>query len=392
MLDSGAGSWRTVIRGGSQAQYVSSGHLVYVAGGALWAVAFDLRTAADRLAPLAWWCRRSSTLPTGVAEFDIARDGTLVYVARRHERCAAHAGVGRPPGARAADRRAAAALRQRAPVAGRHARRGRNRGRSNDIWVWDCARETLTRVTSDPGRDESPVWTPDGRRLVFTTRSRRRARRAGGRPPTAAVKPEQLGDGSRIQRASSVTPDGRQLLLSDGRGLTTVALDGSREMRPLATLARGGGDGAVSPDGRWVAYVELDGGAPNVFVSRFAAPGEGRTLVTPEGGAQPRWSPDGRELFYLGLDGALMSVEVSPGDAFSAARPRAVVEQELLLRHQRVARRHLRRRPRRTTVPDDPRGHCRRGSADGGGRQTLVRGTEAAGADQPMSAVVILAA
>ena len=65
---------------------------------------------------------------------------------------------------------------------------------------------------------------------------------------------------------------------------------------------RGGGDGAVSPDGRWLAYVELDGASPNVFVRRFAAPDEGRTLVTPEGGASDA-GRRGRELFYLGLDG-----------------------------------------------------------------------------------------
>ena len=120
--------------------------------------------------------------------------------------------------------------------------------RNNDIWVWDLRRETLTRVTSDPGRDESPVWTRDGRRLAFTSETGGVMGTIFWRPADGSGQPEQLGDGSRIQRASSVTPDGRQLLLSDATGLTTITLDGSRELRPLAALARGGGDGVVSPE------------------------------------------------------------------------------------------------------------------------------------------------
>ena len=105
-----------VIRGASQAQYVSSGHLVYVAGGALWAIAFDPARASTRTGRVV--VPQVVTLPTGVAEFDIAGDGTLVYVgeAARVDG-AANAGLGRPRGSRKSDRRAAAAVRQRAAVA-----------------------------------------------------------------------------------------------------------------------------------------------------------------------------------------------------------------------------------------------------------------------------------
>ena len=81
VLDVASGTWKTLIRGASQAQYVPSGHLVYVAGGALWAVAFDL-TRVETIGTAAVVVPQVVTLPTGVAEFDIARDGTLVYVAR----------------------------------------------------------------------------------------------------------------------------------------------------------------------------------------------------------------------------------------------------------------------------------------------------------------------
>ena len=79
VLDVNAGTWKSLIPNASQAQYVSSGHLVYVAGEALWAVAFDL----SRLEPTGVArvvVPQILMLPTGTAEFDVARDGTLVYV------------------------------------------------------------------------------------------------------------------------------------------------------------------------------------------------------------------------------------------------------------------------------------------------------------------------
>ena len=85
------------MRGGSQAFYVPSGHLVYVAAGTLRAVRFDLDrhevmgTAIPVVSPLV-------ILPTGAADFDIARDGTLAYVVGGTAGDgAAHAGMGRPP-------------------------------------------------------------------------------------------------------------------------------------------------------------------------------------------------------------------------------------------------------------------------------------------------------
>jgi eukaryotic-like serine/threonine-protein kinase len=81
VLDVASGTWKTLIRNASQARYLPSGHLVYFSGGALWAVAFDLPRLAVFGTP-AVVVPQVVTLPTGVAEFDIARDGTLAYVAR----------------------------------------------------------------------------------------------------------------------------------------------------------------------------------------------------------------------------------------------------------------------------------------------------------------------
>ncbi len=55
------------------------------------------------------------------------------------------------------------------------------RDQENDIWIWDLARETLTRLTFDPGPDTHPVWTPDGQRMLFRPRERARSISSGRR-------------------------------------------------------------------------------------------------------------------------------------------------------------------------------------------------------------------
>ena len=207
------------------------------------------------------------------------------------------------------------------------ASRSRIEDQDHDIWVWHLERETLTQVTTDPGLDETPVWSADGRRLVFTSE-------AGGVMGTlfwqaadGSGQAERLGDGLRILRPSSVVADGSALLFSDpSMGVMAMRLDSARQVRPLVNMPGVVTDGVVSPDSRWLAYVARDSGGPNVFVSPFGTGDHGRFQVTPVGGTQPRWSADSAELFYLGLDGSLMSLDVGRGATFTTGRPKRLLD------------------------------------------------------------------
>ena len=100
----------------------------------------------------------------------MAGDGTLAYVSGGGVAAdAAHARVGGPPGPRDADPGAAARVCLSAAVTRWHARRGVRADQELDLWVWDLGRTTLTRATFDPGFDIYPVWTPDGRRVIFSS-------------------------------------------------------------------------------------------------------------------------------------------------------------------------------------------------------------------------------
>ena len=76
---------------------------------------------------------------------------------------------------------------------------------------------------------------------------------------------------------------------------------------------------AISPDGRWLAYVSAEGSHFEVFVQSFASSG-GRAQVSTSGGTEPHWSPDGRALYYLHND-ELLAVPLEPGAAYVPGRP-----------------------------------------------------------------------
>ena len=326
VLDLRTRTQKVLMRGGSQAYYVPSGHLVYVAAGALRAVRFDVeRLEAIGTAILV--LPQVATLPNGTAEFDIARNGTLVYVT-------GGAGVtartlvwvdrqGHEEEIKAAPARPYSSPRL-SPDGTRVALDIRDQ--ENDIWVWDFARQTLIRVTSDVGIDQAPVWMPDGRRLVFTSQAGGTGGSLFWQAADGTGKAERLTDSRNFQRASAVLADGRSVLFSSGASATTadvmmLTLDKDHPVQPLVDAPLVDRNGVISPDGRWLTYESNDSGRLEIFVRPFPDVNEGRTQVSTAGGTEPRWARNGQELFYLAPDGALMSVPVERGPTWRSGAP-----------------------------------------------------------------------
>ena len=326
-LDVAAGTWKTLIPGGSQAQYVSSGHLVYVAGGALWAIAFD-PSRVETIGSATVVVPEIVTLATGTAEFDVARDGTLTYVARGGGSVQPRTFVwvdrtGREFPVKGVPLRPYVNVRL-SPDETRVATEIADQ--EHDIWVWDFARETLTKVTNDPGLDETPAWTPDGRRLIFTSQTNGVLGSLFSQAADGSGVPEPLAKSDLIQRPTSVLPDGSRVIFMQPNGLMTLTLDTDRTIQTLVPSGRGVNmDGVVSPDGRWLAYVNVASGSPQIFVIALSDPTGERTQVTSNGGSQPRWAANRRELFYTSLDGTLMGVAVTTGERFAAGVPTTIL-------------------------------------------------------------------
>ena len=181
----------------------------------------------------------------------------------------------------------------------------------------DLSRGLLTKVTNGPGLDQSPIWMPDGRRLVFTSQSGGVLGSLFMQAADGTGVPERLSAGERIQRASQVLADGSGILFSDGTGPSLLRLDKDHRIEPLLRSTQGGGDAVMSPDGRWIAYVLVVSRTPQIFVSAFPDVSEGRKQVSPAGGSQPRWAADGRALLYTDLEGVLTSVSTQAAATLS---------------------------------------------------------------------------
>ena len=191
-----------------------------------------------------------------------------------------------------------------------------------DNWVLDLRSGAFTRLTFDPGEDETPVWSPDGK-WIFWTSTRENVNRAIYRKASDGSGAEQLlWSGDPHVHIGGVTPDGSTLVVSLIQrqhvhlGAITIA-DGT--LKALLTTPFTNTTPALSPDGRWLAYASDESGQAEVYVQPFPSM-QGRTQVSAGGGSEPVWSRNGRELYYRG-QGKIMSAAVSAADGFSAPRP-----------------------------------------------------------------------
>jgi Tol biopolymer transport system component len=328
------GKWRTLLAGGSYARYVSSGHIVYAHAGSLMAVPFDLSRMEVRGAPVpVQEGVMTTSLTSGGAEYDVTESGMLAFV---------------PGNARAPVRslawvdRAGIAKTIPAPPRVYNAPRLSPDGKQlavqiNDdgalaIWVYDFARNTLTRLTFGPGISSNPLWTSGGRKIIYNTRPASgspsfRSKLADGSGKEEILSAKVLDDPGAAPIAAS--PDGKTLLFatrsaSGEQAIDILSLDGSDTVQPFLQSAFNLSSPRFSPDGRWVTYMTDESGRREICVQPFPGPG-GKWMISTKGGETPRWSHDGREIFFFTGD-ELMSVDVETQPAFKAGTPRSLFQ------------------------------------------------------------------
>jgi Tol biopolymer transport system component len=195
---------------------------------------------------------------------------------------------------------------------------------NQDVWQLDVVRGIQSRVTLDDASDQVPVWSPDGRQIVFS--SNRKGTFDLYRKTVASSSPEELLMASPENKfAMGFSTDGKYLMYRATMpgvnwDLLALPLDGAtRTPVPVAQTTFQEMIGEFSPDGRWVAYQSNESGSYEVYIQSFPTASV-RMQVSTRGGSQPRWRRDGRELFYIGLDNRLMAVSFSID---AAGRPQA---------------------------------------------------------------------
>jgi Tol biopolymer transport system component/predicted Ser/Thr protein kinase len=335
------GQWKMVQRGGYFPRYLASsngaGHLVYIHQGTLFAVGFDLDRLEVRGTPVPVLEDVAGNAATGGGQFDVARNGTLVYLSGKSSNArwpvAWMDSTGKTklllaaPGQYYTPRFSADGNRLALAV--------RSAG-GDDIQVYDWQRDTMTRLTFTQ-RSTHPVWTPDAKHIAFEFQSPggysirwARADGAGEAQPLLESKGEL--------RPYSFSPDGKRLSYTEqavdtGWDLWTLPVDVSDPEHPKpgrpGIFLRTQFDElepAFSPDGRWITYTSNESGGIEVYVRPFpggTASGSGKWQISTGGGLHPIWSRNGRELFYETPDDHIMvAAYTASADSFAANKPR----------------------------------------------------------------------
>jgi len=333
-LDSG--ERKVVIQGGRDARYLPTGHLLYALRGTLLAVPFDINSLAvtGMPVPLVENVALAVAEQTGAAHYSVSGNGTLVYILDQ----------GNASEARRlltwVDRQGREEPLKVPPRAYRYPQLSPDGQRvavdiqdeQVDIWIWHVTGETLTRLTLEPSQESYPVWTADGRRVIFGS-DRSGPVNLFWQPADGTGTVEQLTDSQNNHVPMSVSPDRAAVVVREQApgggdfGLLLLGLGGERRPRSLVQTPFHDLNGVVSPDGRWLAYQSTESGRGEIYVRPFPNVDEGRWQVSTEGGTRPLWARSGQELFYLTLDGdALMSVPISGALAFKAGTPQKLLD------------------------------------------------------------------
>jgi Tol biopolymer transport system component len=197
-------------------------------------------------------------------------------------------------------------------------------GRKTDIWVHEPARDATTRLTFDPSLHQTPIWSPDGKQILFSL---------SGRLGNQLYLKNADGSGSEEQVADLgavlVTPwdwsrDAKYVLVRKGNELWYLSWP-ERVAKELLQAKWTVRNAQFSPDGRWMAFASNETGSMEIYVSPFPS-ANGKWQVSSAGGEEPRWRQDGKELFYVSAEGKMMSAAVKTGASFEAGSPVALFQ------------------------------------------------------------------
>ncbi len=295
-----------ILNDSARASYVDPGYLVFQRGRALMAAPFDARhlQVSGQPFPIADHVFQGQYSPTAGGDLVYRFDGAVAAQLTWYARDGRRLDVAGPPGP----------YRQMAlsPSGRRVAVQAGDTvysGSEADLLMFDLTTGVRSRLTTDPAVDSDPAWSPDERKLAFT--SNRTGRSAVFVKDLSSGEEKRLFDFPVSVVVDDWAPDGKFLVFrSGGRAIHALPMAGDRTPRLIVDTPISIEDQShVSPDGRWIAFNSDESGTWEVYVASFPDFSNKQQLSV-NGGMQPTWRRDGRELFYLSPQGQLMAVAV----------------------------------------------------------------------------------
>jgi Tol biopolymer transport system component/predicted Ser/Thr protein kinase len=300
-------------RRGAFGRYVpsngSTGHLLYLDQGVLFGVPFDPTRLEMRGSPVPLLEDVAADAPTAGGQFDVSRNGTLLYLAGK--------GAAQTWTAAWLDSmgktqpllsKSGSYYTPRISPDGQRVVVAVSMGKGEDLYVYDPQHDSMTRLTFKEGGSTFPVWAPDGKHIAYRISGAGTYRIEWIRSDGGG-EPQILLDSKNDVRTFSFTPDGRRLAYFEidpetGNDLWTLPIDISDPEHPKAQKPEvflrtplSEQQPEFSPDGRWMAYTSNESGRAEIYVRPFPGPG-GKWQVSSEGGTDAKWSRNGRELFF----------------------------------------------------------------------------------------------
>jgi len=327
-----SGDSKILVDAGNDAHYAPSGHLLYhVVPATTMAAPFDIGRLAVR-GPAVPVLDTVVTSLSGVASMAVGDDGTLVYVHR--DNTVVQFGVG----LQWVDRNGKPVEAVASPGEGLRYPRLSPDGRAvavtigppnrGNIWIIDLTGASQPRELTFTAHNLEPIWSPDGRSLIFTSDRDGQRNLFKISADGSALEPIRLTSSPNAQMAAASSPSGQWVLYRE-LGSTTrsdlLLLGADGTSRPWLQTGFEEDAASFSPDGRWVSYVSDQTGRAEVWVRPFSGPGA-PIRISPDGGREPVWSRTGSELFYQSGRKLMMAEVASRSPDLRLNRPRMLFE------------------------------------------------------------------